>query len=84
MYELTWLMSSTDVISVSLLLLRKDRNWYLARMKSALTGLKNNRSFTLFFIDILVYHYNPKYSQTCVKQAPMGKPKTGCLRQLLA
>ena len=25
-----------------------------------------------------------KYSQTCVKQAPMGKPKTGCLRQVLA
>ena len=24
------------------------------------------------------------YSQTCVKQAPMGKPKIGCLRQVLA
>ena len=24
------------------------------------------------------------YSQTCVKQAPMGKPETGCLRQVLA
>ena len=24
------------------------------------------------------------YSQTCVKQAPLGKPKTGCLRQVLA
>ena len=25
-----------------------------------------------------------RYSQTCVKQAPMGKPKTGCLRQVIA
>ena len=25
-----------------------------------------------------------EYSQTCVKQAPMGKPKIGCLRQVLA
>ena len=24
------------------------------------------------------------YGQTCVKQAPMGKPKTGCLKQVLA
>ena len=24
------------------------------------------------------------YSQTCVKQAPIGKPKIGCLRQVLA
>ena len=24
------------------------------------------------------------YSQTCVKQAPMGKPKIGCLKQVLA
>ena len=24
------------------------------------------------------------YSQTCVKQPPMGKPKTGCIRQVLA
>ena len=30
--------------------------------------------------DILIFFY----SQTCVKQAPMGKPKTGCLRQVLA
>ena len=36
----TWLMSSIDVISVSLFLLRNDKNWYLARMKSAFTGLK--------------------------------------------
>ena len=27
---------------------------------------------------------NSKYSQTCVKQAPVGKPKIGCLRQVLA
>ena len=28
--------------------------------------------------------YRAMYSQTCVKQAPMGMPKTCCLRQVLA
>ena len=28
--------------------------------------------------------YISMYSQTCVKQAPMGKPKYVCLRQVLA
>ena len=38
-------MSSIDVISVSLFLLRNDKNWYLARMKSAFTGLKQYKKF---------------------------------------
>ena len=31
-----------------------------------------------------VIRSNTEYSQTCIKQTPMGKPKTGCLRQVLA
>ena len=29
------------------------------------------------------YDFSTKYSQTCVKQAPMGKPKIGCLNRCL-
>lgn len=38
--KLTLLYSSTDVTSESFCLLTNAKNWYLARMKSALVGLK--------------------------------------------
>ena len=31
----------------------------------------------------IVLHCIVLYSQTCVKQTPKGKPKSGCLRQVL-
>jgi len=37
----TWLMSSIEVMSVSLLLFRNDKNWYFALIKSAFTGLQH-------------------------------------------
>ena len=39
-----------------------------------------------FCIETAVYSNKTAevYSQTCVKQAPLGKPKSGCLRQVLA
>ena len=45
---------------------------------------KNKKNINTFGLKEAFYQECCIYSQTCVKQAPKGKPKTGFLRQVLA
>ena len=57
----------------------------VSRHKNSVKKPFTNASRGAFRVQRTLVLYNMIiYSQTCVKQAPLGKPKGGCLRQVLA